>query len=422
MRNVILIGLLGLCAAASAETPHFTLPTSWYVLPEDRSDGIEFTDARPTVDLTTLFRTHVRALESLPEESLVPSPGSTWGLRGMTAEFGISSSGIFGALSDSGSLTVSASWKNQKAPSSLNESGQRSIEVNTSTDEEALDVQFETVIRAAVASGAVQNEAMLRAHLRQQGRDFLTLAQAMASVSSNQEWDASGLKLELSFHASGDVTPVVGVGGTVDLSLTWSKPAAPLEVPPSPLRDSLKDFVEAVSEEIPIALSESSSAPGADFKLKMFTVGIVVTIDGDIGVVDAGGSISAELIFSHKALTSRAPNVRSISRFVNLIGSKEEKRSRFASAKGIAASDSRLANAEPAIIFKIPKEQFKKGLAKAIDMTAFVAKQGASQDSANWKLSTVSAVFGLSITGDLAFATVEAKGQIGLRFSRRKGD
>jgi hypothetical protein len=325
-----------------------------------------------------LFKAHVSALEAI-QSGAAPAPSSAWHLAAMSAGFGFSPDGIFGAITATGTVSVSATWENKAETSAVSRSNPRAVVLSASMNETDFEQQLEPAIRLALTSGAVKDEAALRSNLHAKARVFFQLAQALSAVNSGTEWDVSGLQLQLSFNASGDVIPLVQVGGTASLTLLWQKPSGLENVSSnnSTLSHNLSQLSKAISAEIPLAVAESNALSASGFELNQLLVGIILTASEDVAIGQAGGSLSGEL--------------------------------KFARRKGAPHAQVQTSN-----------DQFSSGLKEAIDLSSTLAKLGAAQDTKNWKLTSVSTTFSASASGKLTFVTTGAKGQIGLSFKRTR--
>jgi hypothetical protein len=353
-----------------------------------------------------LFKAHVSALEALQLSAPSSSPLG-WHLGAMTAGFGVSGNGIFGAVSAGGTVSVTATWEKLTEASAVLQntnatprSNPRTVVVDASMSETEFDQQLEPAIRVALATGAVKNEEALRANLQAKAQDFLKLAQVLSTISSGAEWDVAGLQLQLAFNASGEVTPLIGVGGGASISLLWQKPSnskISSDDPSGPnnssgnltsnLANNLDQFSKIISEELSIAVAQSDTLKNSNFVLNEMMVGIQVTATEDVAIGQAGGSLTGELKFVRK------------------------KKVLHHTESALAAN-----SMIPMISGSIPADQFSKGLKDAIDKSATLAKLGAKQNSKNWGLTSVSATFSASASGALSFASGSVKGQIGLSF------
>lgn len=434
MKFLFLLGLPVCLACSSAREEQASqvpaLPKAWYTLPENGGVDAGEPNADVAESAQTAFRAHVRALdasESADTAAIHPTP---WHLDGMIVDFSVSTGGVFGVLLGGGTATVKTTWNKIKPGSRLTPVLQTKspvMKIAAATTTQDLEQQLEPVIRAAVSSGTVRDETTLRKNLRLQGDHFITLCHAMDTVKTKATWYVDSLQLQLTFNALGKVMPTIGVGGALTVYLDWQKPesAAQVSQTPTALSRNLNQFVQTIAEEIPLALGEGKDLAAKGWELSQFQVGMAVTGAGDIGIIAIGGSMNAKLIFAKDGTStpaSVAPAVAS-GPYVNLLSSAPKSdHLAYAAKVGVAFDRTTLADGsgDPSpegIVYHIPRDKFKSGLQKAIQMGSYFAGLAKREDTANWKLAIFESEFDLSIGGGSALANVTVMGEIVLDFT-----
>ncbi len=424
-----IVAILAACSpsqngeSASSITP---LPKSWYTVPEKGAGENAKPAPEAAESVQSVFRVQQEALNQARSRSMSFQSTSPWHLDGLMADFSISQGGLFGILLGPGTPSVRSIWRiNQpQAVPSHQKKLAKSRSVSVSAHSKPSDVvrQMEPMIRAAVATGAVQNETNLRRNLRLQAASFIRLCRAMDRVHVNGPWHVDAFQLFLTFDAYGQVTPTVGVGGTVNVSFDWQRASddSP-DVAVTPLAHNLDQFTQLIEEELQIVSQESHDLPGLGFELSEFEVGMGLTAGGDIGMIGISGGISARLIFLKDDPPAPDPSVPFYEigvRSVNLIKTSSDKATfDYASRKGIAYKRAKLASAQDAVVYEIPREQFREGLRQAIGMGSFFVNLAKRATMPNWSLGDIRTEFDLSIGGSFALATFDVSGQITMDFS-----
>lgn len=438
--------------SASAEIPYVN--PDWIQNPEDNMQAKSLipwgTNAKLEKMVTGIFSSMRESIEEGPkkESHLNNNPNipnwTPWHLEAFTTELSVLDSGAIGLLSERGNLTAIAFWRRQgpktnkvttftgnEDTSGLEEGPIPSVNLDEVYDENSLTVELAPMINAALSTGKIKNEEAFRANVALAAIDFYKLT---SSVSENpgMKWWVSALRLDLAVAASGKLItlPLASVGGEVRIRFDWrrlmkNKPAQFItknfnhsSFLSNDLDKTQSSFVSLVSNlskdlelSIPVKLEEKG--------LKPYTmrIGIGLTVAGNVGIARASAQAIAQVYFSRnqaaprvyprltfiKALSDSAinSNVESYS----VIEGFNEKHIEYAKNNQIPFTiENNLV--KPNVIYQVNRNEFKKGLKKAFDITDFFAKAGQKAESKKWKLFQMKTSLDLSLSGTVGVTTL----------------
>jgi hypothetical protein len=240
----------------------------------------------------------------------------------------------------------------------------------------------------------------------------------------------SGFQFQLTFNAQGQVTPTVGVGGALNIYFDWQKSANGTPPTPSPatlsspLYLSLANFVTSMSSLIPELQAEAPAAFNrTGLVFDQYQVGIAV-IDGvTVGLAQGGSTIQGKLIFGPNT-ASASPSTSLISEgtglaapsFINLINTAPRPEHLQMAAKlGVVAE---LSGVGGEVVYQVPRQKFKDGLKRALNIGAYFAKAAEDIGGADYQVQTIEPEFDASLTGQIGLVTVGSQGQLVLDFDR----
>ena len=306
-----------------------TVPAAWHGIPEDQTTPVEESDADTAANeakIAVVADDYSEATADALEASDVtheipaflaqapaaaPSDRVPWHMEYLMTDLSVSAGGLLGGLMMKGSPAVTFIWRKQHSQMSqplklenVEAAASRAADLSVSSDtsDKEMTMQLEPAIRVAVASGKVKDEKKLRSNLMVAARDFQGLASTVGE-NPGLDWWVSRLRLDLTFDATGVVTPVIGVGGDLRLRFEWhrimkkAKSTAPkammaLGMPTSHLRE----FMVSMAQDLK-SLSDEQTKPDG-FKAYSFRVGLGMTAKGDIGVVKATAGLIGDVYFS----------------------------------------------------------------------------------------------------------------------------
>ncbi|MGZ3805799.1 MAG: hypothetical protein ACXVB4_16395 [Pseudobdellovibrionaceae bacterium] len=413
------------------------LPESWYKMPE-RGEESNFSFEEPSAKMNeyvkNTFSTHVTALTDLEEESTSsessilsvkhPKNWTPWHLDGMIVSFAIDENGLFGFLAFNNTTSIKGTWQQIKVPVPpvKNQSQRKSaIKLNrTMTDTEVVG-SLEPTIQTIMATKVIKNETFFRKTLAAQVLQFVSVGRELDRIQSLQGWHVDSYELQLTFNAQGQITPLIGVGGVVNIFFDWQKlygnPKTMNSAPSNPiLFQSLQNLTQVVASLIPEAIQESEDLRSSGFDLNQFQVGVALGAGWTIGIAQAGAAICGKIIYNKnyqelKTLMAMddVPSNREDAT-INLV-TAENHSTIFTRSYGSVTS-----KGNPLI--KIPRSKFKEGIKRAIKMGSYFSKRAKEADSKTWNVTNIEAEFDATIGGDLKIATVNGQGQMVLDFNR----
>ncbi|MCC7442968.1 MAG: hypothetical protein IT285_15150 [Bdellovibrionales bacterium] len=374
------------------------LPRGWVLSPSGDERAAE-PQAEPTDELTREIEGALGASARSMDAVGFASAGRVsanrasvpWHLEAFTTEIGVSASGKIGVLSVKATPAVQVYWR--KKPQTT---GREEAEL---VDEAAAPADIDASIDGAVAlargEGFQGDEGALRARLREFASEAESGLRA-AEAGLPGGWWVSGFRLDLSVDASG-VVNVVTVGGDVRLRLEWKRLEASrrtgesMAAPRSAWALGLAEVSRVLAEELARAEEESEIPTG--LTATSLRVGVGMNAKGSVGVVKAGGTALAHLNFS-----------------------RDPSRSGIGNAPVSGAVLSLLLN--PAIhpdAIQVPRERFRKGLAKAFRMSGYFAERALRSESTRWGLWQVKTGLDLSVGGDIG--VVAASGLVSMEIA-----
>lgn len=434
MRKLILLTsvlLLAACAKKGPQDPDFLqsapargpVPESWYKLPEQGAATEAGSLDRLGHDVDNLFAAQARALPAPAAATDTTPPADhpadwvPWHLAVMSTDFALTTQGVFGAL-----LVGGAAGEEKK--------------------------QLEPVVRAALATGSIKNESRFRANLQNAADSFrLTAAQLNQLGTTPGRFPLSAFRLEVAFEADGQVTPVIGVGGTLKLRFDWIVPdkkqavATTEAVQHTPLGDGLVQLVRGLGPDIDAAVASAAPVTQAGYKLAGVRVGVGLTASGTVGLVNGSASAMGSVIFGDNEEEGGCHDPDGDGDCHNHHGTAEIAAIpavddggipllkaapatgdlQLAARNGVAVVlKNPLAQNKPGdgVIFKIPHDRFRAGMRKAIGISSFFTKHAAAVKG-DWVIKELSTEFDVSLTGTTGLVTLQGTGELELEFEHK---
>jgi hypothetical protein len=347
-----------------------------------------------------------------------------WHLDAVRTDFSISTSGIFGFLLLNGTTTVRGTWQKVKTPAAspvvakAKKAKVGAVHFTTTTQSSDINGMLDPVVSVAVATKSVSNPQALRSQLQAKAQQFYTLTQALASAQPANGWQVTGAELELTVDASGNVTPVVGVGGEIDIYFDWNLSGAPTTpVVSSPLIDGLNQIVHVMSQGVTDAIDINKDLKASGFALSDYYVGVELTGSEDIGIVTAGEAATAKLYFTQvtppvatASAVSDSISTGVDSKMIKLIGPAKSSGllARTLSSAGLISKSQ---------VASVSQSTLRHGLKHALGMGAFFVRHAVAAHSSHWKLNILETEFDLSLGGSLTNASVTGTGIVVMDFT-----
>jgi len=438
----------------SATASGAKLPTSWYELPEHRANApfaVASVYAKQENEaelkkelrnqLGAIFSAQTSALEkhsaafgegALSEgkktsELFVPADekGAPWRLTGFVGNLGVAVNGKVGLLGWKGSSGLSVFWIPKKvqglhqfsaAKVSEELSSDAALVLTAQTSPAALDAEINSIIKGAMASHKVKNEAELKKNFREAVLDFVDIASKVDNANTNGEWFTSRLRADLDLDASGNVGfSSVGVG--LKVRIEWFRTAGKKQ---APIRKSagrwldlrgMEDFLLAMCEDLDAAV-EDGNTPGADFQPRFLKVGLGMGASGNVGLAKASASASMLIYFSRsKDRPKRRITAFSSARkerplyMVESRPTPEQLRLGRSVGKLVSTSSDESGMIKDAI-YQLDREIFRKYLKRAISIGRFFAESADESKTKRWKPKYIATSFDISVGGGIGVATV----------------
>jgi hypothetical protein len=444
----ILITSLLFPALAPAGQHDGMVPKSWYVLPEDPGY------AAPTSDFTGSQTQQRQRLEAMVDRIFLnqrdglagvtnyrgldvrpanhrPKDWVPWRFVAFATDLTVSGSGLIGLLIFKGSASVTAVWQKREKPAQNFASEQQaaepdprneasavptfnfSAEDNAATTARKVDIIHNTVL----ATGRVRNTGGLKGRIGALVGQFNQMSATLETEPTGRMWYASRLRMDIQVAASGQIS-FGTVGGDVRVRLEWyrgmhnrsttARSRMAFLAPRTPPESSLHSLVSTMVQDLS---ATSNGALGNEFAIKNFRVGIGLGLDGNVGVAKASIKAIGHIYFSPAPrrpgfLEPIAPPITDEPMYmVDTDPSVESLQ--FAQARGIKThffgQDKK---AVKFARFEIDRENFRRGLTKALGMGRFFTNRASQSNSQNWAISVIRSELTMSLTGDLGLVTL----------------
>lgn len=450
--SALLVSALSCSSQSQVQSNPQALPSCWYNLPENKGAAgavSETCKTNPKADAAVhrAFAANTHVLDKLSSPTEIPSLTQArshpadwvpWHLDGMIADFSIAEGGVFGQLLAGGNTSAKVTWQQKGQQKGQQQaaftrsnpsydptvrSKATKITVTPQTTPASLSRSFEPVIRAALATGAVTDEKALRQSLVDQGQRFLAVSQALSLVPSTPDWHVSGFQLQLSLAASGQLTPVFGVGSTVLLYMDWQKSGDPAAVSANQtaLSQNLSRLVQFVASELPQAIGETPGLKDSGLELNQIQLGLAMNLSGDVGIAEMSASVFGKLFFQKNADVTVAldpqvsPPQLTAGAIQMIDTAPKPEHLAYAQAVGIPVQ---AAAASDGVVYTIDQSKFHSGLKHALEMGTYFFSIAKKADTSRWQITQLELEFDASIGGDFKLATVSSSADILLDFNR----
>jgi hypothetical protein len=410
------------------------LPADWYRLPEDRAlmaaeraSGASAADAtRVQNGLGKTFDANSEALEKMPAAPASRAPDDRpkdwmpWHLEYFTTDLAVTAQGLLGVMTIKGTPAVQAFWRRQgvKPPLPTESPGVRLVALEGPGEGTPADA--EPVIRAALASGKIRDEAAFRENVERLNSQLQALAESLDG-SRGSAWWVSGFRIDFSVEASGKIS-FVTVGADLRLRFEWKRlmratPASPAAVATlrdpalAPIASGLRTLAGTLREDLERA-AEDEKLTAAGFKAYSFRVGFGVTAKGDVGVAKGSTTVIGHLQFARDVkkpvvYPRFAAEASDESPLLVIESRPEAGHLDFARKAGVEVRTLAALGASPEqAIYRVDRSRFRRGLEKAMRMGAFFAKPAQASSKRKWKVHTLKAGLDISVVGDLGFAAL----------------
>jgi hypothetical protein len=435
------------------------VPKSWYTLPEDpgyvapsesagflanpaQKERLEEMVDRIFVNQRNGLRdaTNYKGLDVRPATNR-PKDWVPWRFVAFASDLAVSGSGLIGLLTFKGSASVTAVWqkreqKQQFVPTASEMAPQESVPTfafSAADSEAATAKKVDMINRTVMSTGRVQNAEGLKGRISTLVGQFNQMSQTLENEPSGRIWYASRLRMDIQVAASGHVS-FGTVGGDVRVRLEWyrgmRKPSTATQraafltasmKQSTPMQSSLHHMVSTMVQDLS---ATSNGALGNEFAIKNFRVGIGLGLDGNVGVAKASIKAIGHIYFSPAErkpgfLEPTAPAITNEPMY--MVDTEPSVESlQFAQNHGIKAnffgqSPQTAKFAE----FEIDRENFRRGITKALGMGRFFTNRASQSNSSNWGISIIRSELTMSLTGDLGMVTLTGLATAQVEFANK---
>lgn len=376
-----------------------------------------------------------------------PKDWVPWRAEYFMTDLSLTGSGVIGVLALKGTATVRAFWRKQGPPetkkSNLAESSLQTsnedvfagptVPVNESSTPEQMVVQLEPAIKAAVATGKIKDNEILRKNLLNAAKDFHAIATFIPSTSEDLPWWVSRFRLDFSIDASGRVEPVGFVGGEAQFRFEWhrikrteSSTTQPKKLSMEGLsekqiniRKSIQEFIQSTAVDLSEAFEDHSKF---GFKAHQMRMGLGISIKGNIGLIKGSAGVVGQIYFTRDVARPvvRKPKLmtNSTEEYITLIErNPSENHKQFALNNQIPfetniSEDSGFEE----VIYKFNRQQFRNGIKKAAHIGEFFAERASKVEVQSWKIYELRTALDMSISGVLDLVTLVGSGTAQISF------
>jgi hypothetical protein len=422
----VLLLLLSGCGAENLASAPPAVPSDWHVLPENLPAGEipvaeseSETEARLAPSLDAFFESTGEALDGTTEapgtRALgVPKDLAPWHAEYFMTDLGLTASGRIGALVLKGSPAVNVYWRKKPAqapapdaePVPAPADALPSAAIDAQATPEDIARELEPSVRAALASGRIDDEGALRRSLLESALELQSLGRALGA-NPGLGWWPTRVRLDLIAEASGKVlpAPVVNVGGEARFRLEWHRimRAAPAGGGPRPAPaltergERFRELVSTLALDLEALSEETDKLEG--FKAYSFRVGIGASAGAKLGIVKGSASLLAIVYFGRdvakpKISPKDALRLAAPATIPLIVDQPSDSGLRFAAARGIGFERS-----GRDAVFAVDREQFRKGLRKAAKLGRFFAKRAKKAKGGSWRIYEMRTGFDMSVTG-----------------------
>ncbi len=456
---VLLMSALSSCRF-KRPTTNASLPTDWYDIASTEDSETPSDVNRKTTDaIEETLSLHSKAIEEATQESspeaspiegLVP-----WRLCAVVSKLGLTASGIFGPLLFGGTAAVQTVWKPTSATGSQknsrgNENSDRRPKVLVSGNPRTANLtqQVEPVIRGALSSKLIKNEAQFRKNVSYATERFRAIATSLYDINtSHAKWRPQKFRLEMGFDASGMVLPFATVGAAVSFRFDWDRtsqegaepqPATLAESgqaqePADRLTRNLDHFVSAIGTDLDSILPSIENIEKSGFSLDVIRLGIAITGGFQIGLAQTTASVTGSIEFEREtenlaetlAVNTSAALPTTDFRVDNeepiyLIGQAPDQSALdLATRQGVEfeVDKSKSRFGRDRVLYKIKRSRLRRGLSKAVRMGTYFARRAANSKHGRWKVAELSTEFDASASGAFGLATASGQGIVELGFT-----
>lgn len=416
------------------------VPLSWYALPEDYPDKTmdEFDWEDPDDDLKDevddIYEAQGDSYDELLREShLAGKSSNAWELWTIRSQLGISAGGSIGVLALKGGIAAEIRWYKKSYEKDLYETEEAPSDApahasfNVLTPEAEIERTLEKIANTAYRAGRIESKTLMLQGMRDAIRYTKSMVHA-APDTSRYAWSPYRFRLKINFAASGKPVPFVEVGGDVQIRFDWEIPPYYKSDAPDMVRtpreeiaaQSFREVIRSFSDDMGVFVQREPL--GGDWGVKNFQIIIGQTASGTVGLAKVSGTVSGRVYFKRNSPMNKSATVylsplNENSRFNLIRHDPDQKLQKYAKRKGISYKLDKLNASHSDSIFRIDRNQFRRGLIKAEKIATFFIKRAQKNRQDYWKLKEARTDFKLSLGGSIGVTTLTAYGEIRVEYA-----
>jgi|GEM_PF-4893050 len=309
-------------------------------------------------------------------------------------------------------------------------SDQDTIRFSSQTSTIDLEKEIEPLVEASFKSGKIKNKKLFKSRLLSKIGEYQEVLSDLDEMPNYTPWWVYKFQFDLYFDASGKVLPFLSVGTGIGLKLEWyriRKKSSDKAV--KEMSDNSK-FIMAMAQDFEtldkLTLGKKNKA---HYGLEYLKVGIGIGAKGQLGVAKLKGHLIGSAFFrrAKNSVNNKMRRVKLNNTFPIIDAYTPEK---LAYAKkhsiivepNISSDKSRIGERIRSGIYNASRENFRKGLKKAIKMAHFwskiplrrQAKRIARGKKQHFELKIIELELEVFLRGTIGVATVEGIGVLTL--------
>lgn len=426
---LLIVSLVGLPFHGAYAAVEGGLPSSWYNLPEDgaalrvSAEEERGKEQKAAALIERMLKSNSEALDrvSTTRDTNPVAGRGDWKFSAFMLDLGLSASGVLGVLVAKGEATAQLYWRpNQTARLDEQALDSDPADLSFRGDEtrDQIEVKLEPVVRAVMATGDVKDGPALRKNLLDTVLKYQEILQDVA-FPAEREWVVSKLRLDFSIDISGKVQPTITVGGGLRLRFEWEPTPGTRNVAHRPLADKeeLKKLLTTLSDSM-TGLNYAQLTP-THYEVKSLKFGLGIFGEGKFAVVKVGASVMGHLYLAKKAVAHPIviPQEEMLDTIPLIESGEQPQHVEYADQIGVHYT-SWSYNGERGKVFQVPKEAFKKGMEKAVKMSAYLAGRANRSQGKRWELYQIKAEFALSLSGSVGILSLGGTGALEMAFQK----
>lgn len=424
-----------------------SLPRDWYTLPEDRQDDSSIMGLANEVEpaaaaipeeentleaaktLDVILESNQIVLERVPKKG-------KWPLTQLQTILGIGTKGTVGVAMLKGTSVTNFDWRRVETKQPVfkekeaMEEGLNTIVIESGMKREDIMRSMEPAIRSAEASGRIRDVPAFRTNLEKAADVFVELASNLDESTTTYKWWVSGLRLDLSVSASGNVLPWMTAGGDVRFRFYFNRIQPKAGVVSKPVEKNvasnsdLKTFISGMVKDL--SSTSEKALVNTGFKPDYLEVGLGFGANGTIYVVKAGVESAFVMLFKRGKVplsVKREAFAEEDSGFMKVGNVKSDKEIEFAHKHDITyettTDDGRgLFQPVDRVIYKVDRKKFRKGLEKAYKMSKFFIDGANRRPKKHWEIFRIENNVDFSVSGSVGLASLTGFATARLDFAK----